>query len=109
MSDLRAEGFAKRIAEAADKIWEVGKRWEHCTDNFSRDMKSLSSQLHSIRREFEGVRGLGSVAETERPKIRRVGSDVFREARKTGGNCGKLLQEAHEILVALVSDLGKTG
>ena len=105
MTNISAQEFAKRIAEAADKIWEVGKHWEHHPDNFSWNMKNLSSTLHTIRREFEGGRGLGSAAETEWPKVWRISNEVLREARKTGGSCGKLLAEAYEILVGLVEDL----
>jgi cytochrome c556 len=105
MAERGSKEFAKRIAEAADKIWEVGKRWEQHPDDFSWNMKNLSSKLHTIRCEFEGGRELGSVAETERSKIWRIAEDVYREVRKTGGSCGKLLAEAHEILVGLVEDL----
>lgn len=105
MTDPRAEEFAKRIADAADKIWEVGKRWECYPDDFSWRMKNLSSTLHGIRREFVGGRGLGSVAETERSKIWRIADDVHTEVRNTGGSGGKLLGKAHEILVGLLEDL----
>jgi len=105
MTSSRSEEFARQIAEAADKIWEVGKHWEHCSNDFSWNMKSLSSQLHSVRSEFENGRELCLVAEIERPKIWRISDEVLREARRTGGGCGKLLHEAYDILVGLVEDL----
>lgn len=95
--------LVRQIGIAADKIWEVGKIWSSWGhDSFPDDMKGLSDRLHGVRHEFEVGQNPRRVAEVEYRKLRRIGAEVFTARQETGGDCGELLQQAYEIIVALV-------
>lgn len=101
------DGLARRIGLAADKIWEVGKSWEHFPDSFGDDMKALSDSLHGVRREFERATdcSVDRVCETVVRQLGAIDREVLWARGHTGGPSGQLLQEAHEIIAAIVDEL----